>query len=81
MGVKHPAILEIDELMLAATTYAGDSNSNNRSTLRRRHSSTQRGMMDLERRDATSNDEWTKRDDGALDLGKFRQRSLYPVGE
>jgi hypothetical protein len=38
-------------------------------------------MMDLQRRDATSDDEWPQRNDGALDLGKLRQRSLYRMGE
>jgi hypothetical protein len=81
MRVKHSTVLEIDELVLAATANAGDSDSCNRSPLRGRDASPERGMMDLQRGDATSNDEWPKRNDGALDLGKLRQRSLYRMGE
>ena len=81
MRVKHSAVFEIDELVLAATADTRDPHSCNRSPLRGRDPSPKRGMMDLERRDATSDDEWPKRNDGALDLGKLRQRSLYRMGE
>jgi hypothetical protein len=78
MGVKHSAIFEVDELVLAASAHAGNQRAHDRPTLGRRDTAAQGGMMDVERSDALADDERSKRYDCALDFREFWQIESGP---
>ena len=73
MRMQHPAVIEIDELMLSTATHSDDARAPNRSPLGRRDAAAKRRVMDLERRDATTLDERAELADGTLDLRQLRQ--------
>ena len=68
MRMQHPAVVQVDELMLTAAAHARDSRADNGASLRGRDPTPQRGMMHLKRGDATPDDERAERDDRALDF-------------
>jgi hypothetical protein len=70
--VQHAAVIEIDELVLAASPHRDDTRANNRSPLGGLDAAPQRGVMYLEIRDVAADDVSPELDHGALDFGKLR---------
>lgn len=72
MRVKHAAIVEVDELVLATPADADHATTGNRSTLRRGHSSPERRVVQRELFDATAAEVAAQPNDGPLYFRKFR---------
>lgn len=66
--MEHAAVREVDELVLAPTPDASDERTGHRATLGRSDASAQRRMVNLERGDATADNERTEGNDGSLDF-------------
>jgi hypothetical protein len=68
MRMQDATVLEIDELMLATPPDPDDAGADHGSPLGRRHPAAERGVMQLDRRDASTDQEWAKRVDGSRDF-------------
>jgi hypothetical protein len=69
MRVQHATVVEIDELVFATPPHRDDAGAEDRAALRRRDAAAQRRMMDVERRNAATDDMTPQLDDRALDFG------------
>jgi hypothetical protein len=68
MGMQNTPVLEIDELVLPATPDADDSGATHRPSLGGLEAPPQRRVMNLDIRDATTDDVLPQDHHGALDL-------------